>query len=279
MAAREGAATTGTSFADIERIGWDRRAADYAEVMLPATGQAIAPLLESIGELRGMRLLEIASGTGHLAEEAARRGATVTGIDVAANMVALARKRVPAARFHEGDAEALPFEDGQFDAIACSFGLLHLERPAKGLSEAARVLKPGGKIALTGWHAPGQGNAFLGLITDAYKAHADMNVGLPPASPLTLLSEATGRDPMLTEAGFGQIVARELDIVWPVAGPETVIEFLEKGSVRSSMIYERQTPEVKQRIGDFLTAGTARFLAAGKTGIPCPAVLVTAVKT
>lgn len=270
---------TEASFADIERIGWDRRAADYAEVMLPATGQAIAPLLESLGELRGIRLLEIASGTGHFAEQAARRGATVTGIDVAANMVTLARKRVPSARFHEGDAEALPFGDARFDAAACGFGLMHLERPAKGISEAARVLRPGGRFAFTGWHAPDQGNAFLGLVMSAYAAHADMAVGLPPASPLSLLGDPYTRDPMLKEAGFGNIVARDLDIVWPVTGPETVIEFLEKGSVRSAMIYERQTPAVKQRIRDFLIAGTERDLRSGKAGISCPAVLVTAEKT
>ena len=266
------------SFGEIERTGWNRRAADYADVMLPSTGQAIAPLLDSLGDLRGARLLEIASGTGHLAEAAMRRGATVTGIDVAANMVALARARVPGARFEAGDAEALRFEDGCFDAVACSFGLVHLERPSRGIEEAARVLAPGGRLAFTGWHAPGEGNAFLGLITDAYAAHADLDVGLPPASPLTLLSEAAARDPMLAAAGFTAIRARDLDIVWPVAGPETVIEFLEKGSVRSSMIYERQTPAVRQRIRDFLAAGTAPYLDAAEPGIPCPAGLVTAVK-
>jgi SAM-dependent methyltransferase len=269
---------TEASFAEIERVGWDRRAADYGDVMLPATGQAIAPMLESLGDVRGMRLLDIASGTGHFAAQAARRGADVTGIDLAANMVALARERVPAARFHEGDAEALPFEDELFDAVACGFGLLHLERPGRGVAEAARVLKPGGRLAVTGWKAPGRGNAFLGLITDAYAAHADLDVDLPPASPLTLLTDAQARDPMLRAAGFTEIRARDLDIVWPVAGPETVVEFLEKGSVRSSMIYERQTPEVRRRIRDFLRVGTDRYLRAGEAGIPCPAVLVTAVK-
>ena len=80
------------------------------EIVLPATCQAIAPLLDSVGDLRGLRGLDLASGTGHLAKQAVARGATVVGIDAAAAMVELAHRCVPNAAFHEGDAEALPFE-------------------------------------------------------------------------------------------------------------------------------------------------------------------------
>lgn len=63
-------------------------------------------------------MLEIASGTGHLANAAVVRGATVVGIDVATNVVELARRLVPGATFQEGNGETLPFKDETFDAVA-----------------------------------------------------------------------------------------------------------------------------------------------------------------
>ncbi len=190
------------TFSQLEREGWQRNASDYDSVDLPATRQAFAPLLDSVGDLRGRHVLEVASGTGHLAADALARGATVVGVDVAHNMVALARQRVPDAIFREGDAEALPFQDEQFDAVLCCFGLLHFAQPAQALREAARVLKPGGTVSFTVWCAPEQGGEFLGLILRTYQSHANMDVQLPPAPPMFALADPAVRDPMLTEAGF-----------------------------------------------------------------------------
>ena len=264
------------TFSQLEREGWQRNASDYDSVDLPATRQAFAPLLDSVGDLTGRRVLEIASGTGHLAAEAIARGATVVGIDVAPNMVALAREHVPSATFREGDAEALPFPNEQFDAVLCCFGLLHFAQPTEALREAARVLKPGGAVSFTVWCSPEQGGKFLGLIYKTYQTYANLEVGLPPAPPLFAMADPTVRDPMLTDAGFRNIRARDIAIVWPVRGSDTPLEFVLKGAVRTRMVYERQTPEVQQRIRDVLADAAAPYVKAG--GIPSPAVLVTATK-
>jgi len=267
---------TEPTFSALEREGWQRNASAYDSVTLPGTRQAFAPLLDSVGNLNGRHVLEIASGTGHLAAEAVARGASVVGVDVASSMVALARERVPGATFREADAEALPFQDEHFDSVLCCFGLLHFARPAQALREAARVLKPGGTVSFTVWCSPEQGGEFLGLVLKTYQAHANLEVGLPPAPPMFAMADPAVRDPMLSDAGFRDIRARDLAIVWPVRGPDALLEFVLKGAVRSRMVYERQTPEVQQRIRDVLATAAAPYVPAG--GIPSPAVLVTATR-
>lgn len=267
------------TFSQLERDGWQRNAADYDVVDLPGTRQAFGPLLDSLGDLRGRHVLELAFGTGHLAAEALARGATVVGVDVAPAMVALARKRVPGATFHEGDAESLPFKDGEFDAVVCCFGLLHFAEPARALREAARVLKPGGIVSFTVWHSPQNGGELFKLILGTYEKLANMDVGLPPAPPLFALTDAEVRDPMLAQAGFRGVRTEDIAIAWPLRGPETIVEFVIKGAVRSRMIYERQTPEVQQQISEALATATKAYLQKGSSGIPSAALLVTARKS
>lgn len=266
------------SFAAHERQGWNRNASVYDEIDLPATGQAFGPLLDSLGDVKGANLLEIASGTGQLARQAVARGARVTGVDIAANMVAVARENCPTATFLEGDAESLPFEDRTFDAVLCSFGLLHMERPEKVVREVARVLLPKGRFSYTVWLGPEAGSAFFEAITGAYQRHGRLDVGLPPAPPMFALADPGVFEPMLHTAGFAHVAACNIPIEWPLRGRETIIEFIVKGAVRSRMLHERQRPDARQAIRDALLESTDAFVKAGKSGIPSPALLVGATK-
>src|SRR5262249_42502815 len=95
----------------------------------------------------GDRLLDVACGSGQLGRRAARRGARVTGVDIATNWIEAARGRAAsdglAAQFDVGDAEELPYPDASFDVVASIYGAMFAPRPERVARELARVCRPG----------------------------------------------------------------------------------------------------------------------------------------
>ena len=102
--------------------------------------------LASVGP--GSRALDVATGTGDLAVELASRGADVVGMDFSGEMLALARRKAPSLRFEQGDAQALAYGDGSFDAATVGFGARNFGDLRLGLSEMARVVRPGGRVVV-----------------------------------------------------------------------------------------------------------------------------------
>ena len=115
--------------------------------------------LDRLNIVPGSAFLDVACGSGQLGLIAARRGASVTGVDIAANWVRAARGRAASegldARFDEGDAEALPYADASFDVVASIYGAMFAPRPNLVASELLRVCRPGGTIAMGNWTAEG----------------------------------------------------------------------------------------------------------------------------
>jgi demethylmenaquinone methyltransferase/2-methoxy-6-polyprenyl-1,4-benzoquinol methylase len=113
---------------------WRRRAADLA---------GLSP---------GGRALDVATGTGDLALELATRvapGGEVVGVDFSENMLALARAKAgPRVRFESGNALALDYRDGEFDAATVGFGARNFADLDRGLGEMARVVRPGGRVVV-----------------------------------------------------------------------------------------------------------------------------------
>jgi demethylmenaquinone methyltransferase/2-methoxy-6-polyprenyl-1,4-benzoquinol methylase len=96
----------------------------------------------------GDRVLDVCCGTGDLALAAERAGGKVTGLDFSQPMLERARAKAPELEWVSGDALALPFEDGSFDAVTIGFGLRNLADAEHGLTEMRRVLSAGGRIAI-----------------------------------------------------------------------------------------------------------------------------------
>ena len=103
----------------------------------------------------GERILDLSTGTGWTSRIVARRGAMTTGVDIAAGLLDAARERASSEGLEIdyllGDAESLPFDDGSFDAVVSTFGVMFASRPEAAAAELARVCRRGGRIALTSW--------------------------------------------------------------------------------------------------------------------------------
>ena len=249
----------------------------YDEFFVPALFGAWAPRVVAAAELRpGMRVVDVACGTGVLTLEAAKAtspGGIAVGVDLNPGMLALARGKSEEIEWHEGPAEALPFDGATFDAAISQFGLMFFEDQRAGVSEMWRVLRPGGRLAIAVWDAldntPGYAaitSLLARLFGDAVAAvlHAPYSLGDPDA--LLALFRASGVADVTVqrlpgEACFASIRAWMHSDVrgW------TLADKLDDEQ------YERLVSEAEQELSRFVTAnGTVRFSH--------PALLVTATK-
>lgn len=137
----------------------------------------------------GDKVLDVACGTGNLTIPAARTGATVTGIDIAPNLLNQAQARAQreglAIHFEEGNAECLPYPAASFDAVVTMFGAMFAARPEEVAAELVRVTRSGGHIAMANWTP----DSFIGQIFKIMSKHVPPAPGIP--SPLLWGNEAT----------------------------------------------------------------------------------------
>jgi demethylmenaquinone methyltransferase / 2-methoxy-6-polyprenyl-1,4-benzoquinol methylase len=164
----------------------------------------------------GDRVLDACCGTGDLAVECERRGGRVVGLDFSERMLERARKKSGAIEWVQGDALALPFEDGSFDAATVGFGVRNLADLEGGLRELARVLRPGGKLAVLEITRP------RGLLKPFFRLWFDVLVPLagrvlPGGKAYTYLPASVRRFPgpddlsaLLERAGFEDVRYRLL---------------------------------------------------------------------
>jgi SAM-dependent methyltransferase len=133
---------------------WSAGGADYDRISR-GIADSIEHCVLRLDPRPGERILDLATGTGWTSRAVARRGAAVIGVDIAADLLAAARQRAKAEGldidYRAGDAEKLPFADAEFDAVVSTCGIMFASRPEAAAAEVARVVRKGGRVALTTW--------------------------------------------------------------------------------------------------------------------------------
>jgi SAM-dependent methyltransferase len=171
----------------------------------------------------GARVLDVACGSGNLSIPAARRGAIVTGVDIAPNLLEQARARAESEgltiQFDEGDAESLPYADAAFDVVVSMYGAMFAPRPELVAAELVRVCRTGGRIAMANWTPDG----FIGQMFKVTGKHVPPPPNMP--SPIKWGDEETVRERLRDGIADLQLTRRMCQFKYPFPPAEVVESF------------------------------------------------------
>ena len=203
-------------------------------------------VVQAAGVHPGDAVLDVACGTGNAALRAAQAGGDVVGLDLTPELFDAGRKL--AAELHvevdwvQGDAEDLPFEDESFDVVLSTFGCMFAPRHDVTAHELARVLRPGGRLAIASWTPDGGMGAFFRMVGPY----------LPPPSPLAQPPALWGSEEHVEQLFDGSGIALEFerDVATspPFATTDDAVEFIT--SKFGPMIMVKQMTEASGRWGE-----------------------------
>jgi ubiquinone/menaquinone biosynthesis C-methylase UbiE len=178
-------------------------------------------LIEALDVHSTERVLDVATGSGNAALAAARRGCEAVGVDYVPALLDRARRRADAeglsVEFIEGDAEALPFEDGSFDVVSSVFGSMFAPNQEQTASELARVARSGGRIGIVA-HTP---DGFIGNLFKVMAKHIPPPAGL--RSPIQWGTETRLRE--LFDGHIADFTAEKRHYTFRDRSPEHYVEY------------------------------------------------------
>lgn len=187
---------------------WSARPRDWAELEDEGSRPIFEAVLDATGVGKGTNYLDVGCGSGLACAIAEARGARVSGLDAASGLLAIASERVPSADFRVGDMQFLPYEDDAFDVVTLFNCIFFAEDQVATLREAARVAKPGAKVAVQIWGRPEQvqAGAFLGALGPL----------LPPAIPelKNLFHQPGAPEDLAKSAGLNPERGFDVDCPW-----------------------------------------------------------------
>jgi ubiquinone/menaquinone biosynthesis C-methylase UbiE len=259
------------NFAAFELTGWDNNIGGYDAAFGAVARQTVRSMLDAAHVSPGKRVLDVCCGPGMLAAGALQCGAEAVGLDFSGEAIELARRRVPNGRFQQGDAQALPFPEASFDAVLCGYGLMHLPEPAAALREMLRVLRSGGRAALSVWDASGAG---FTLVYEAVRARGSMEVALPHGPNFFQFGSSERMRAALIEAGFADAAAHSFQQDWRVANTDRYIESILTGTVRAGAVLAAQSGAAADGVRSYIDDYLTRFRApTGELVVPMPAIV------
>ncbi|MCY6382452.1 methyltransferase domain-containing protein [Hoeflea prorocentri] len=268
------------AFEKMEHDGWadPQIAQGYADGFDFAARLAAKQMADAVEAGPGVGVLDLCTGHGVVAVELLNRKATVTGLDFSPAMIALAQKSAPGATFVQGDAMAMTFPDDGFDAVTIGFGVPHFPDTGQGLREAARVLKPGGRIAFSIWRGKGSSGAF-GWLFDAVERLGDPSVTLPAGPDAHMMADIAIAEPILTRSGFSGVKGTGIASQLLVSAPEALFDAFDKGAVRAASLLGGQSSERRDAIRADLAQRVRSDGRETQGGflVPAPSVVISAM--
>jgi SAM-dependent methyltransferase len=198
--------------AGVEGPEWSARAEGWAQQWGRFAAPAREALADATGIGPGMRVLDIGCGTGELCALAAERGAEPAGIDAAEGMIEIARRRLPGADLRVGPMEDVPWEDDRFDVATAVNALQFAADFVDALAEAARVVRPGGAVAVSNWGRMEDRELFVVM-----RALRD-----GPSAAGSDISEPGGLEAFARRAGLEPAQAGEVEVPYEVPDQEAL---------------------------------------------------------
>lgn len=267
------------SFAALERREWAKTdlARSYATVFARAADMVVPTLVASSGARPDIDALDLCCGHGNVAAGLVKAGARVTALDFSVAMLEMARAAVPEARFVEGDAMALEFDDQSFDAVTIGFGMPHVPDPPKVIAEARRVLRPGGRLAFSVWCGPEEDTA-LAYVFGAIAEHGSPEIALPPGPGANDYADPDLAFPVLAQVGFTDFRQVMVPSKWQVSDPGAPYDFFLEGTARGGALLR---PQPSANAAAIRAAVVSRVLENHGPGpewtVPIPAIVTSAV--
>jgi SAM-dependent methyltransferase len=260
-----------------DRSMWVGRATAYQRGFARLTAHTAAALLDAAGVGAGTRLLDVGTGPGVVARAAVARGARVTAIDAEPSMAEAAARNVPGLDVRVAGLPDLPLPDAAFDAVTGNFVINHTGDPAAALAELRRVLREGGRLALTCWSYPP--SAALSIAAEAIEA-----AGVPwpddiPVPPFRVYSSPDAFAALLAGAGLAGATARLLSWEHRVDPGQWWEEVYLSRVGTNGIVIGRQDTATIARIKDEFDRLAARYAVdAGQVALPAVAVLASATR-
>jgi ubiquinone/menaquinone biosynthesis C-methylase UbiE len=255
----------------VQRQIWSR--GDFAKIGVAAQ-MVQEELCEAIDVLPGSRLLDVACGAGNGAIAGARRYADAVGLDYVPALLDRARERAAAegyeVEFIEGDAQALPFEDGSFDYVISTFGVMFAPDQEKAASELLRVCRSGGKIGMANW--PPRGLVGAGIFRIA-ATHAPPPPGVNP--PVLWGTEKRLRE--LFAGGISELTVSERHVNFRYHSPEQWLAFFKTYFGPMITAFERVGEEGAPALENDLLELMREANRAGDAALVAPAEYVEVV--
>jgi len=263
----------GAAFQQFELIGWSRKSDGYHRFYAPLTTPVISALLDAVMADSGSRVLDVGSGPGYVLAAAEARGAWTVGVDQALPMARLARTLRPQARYLVTDAQRLPLRTRSMTAVVGNFVLHHLPFQRQALADWARVLVPGGRVALTVWDRPDKCR-YLGVFNEAVAAAGAAVPDAVPAGP-AMVTDGSAYETLLGDAGFGDVRVRSLHWDHDFGSPDQLWDGVLASSVRTAALVTEQAPDVQAAIRARYDEIVASYLMSGRFAVPVSVLLIT----